>query len=159
MALVALSACAGLRPPEAAPLCEDSGELVTMAQAVPTAEMVPCIEAYPVGWSFSSIDIENGRAEFWLDSDRAGLRAVKVMLVPQCDPSGATPLPPERPGVEAFLRLDEVGEDNVGSWIYRFAGGCVRHEFRFESDDYRLTPFSLDLADTLDLFPRTDLAE
>ena len=59
------------------PVCRYQGRqattmVVLMAQAVPTASQLPCIELLPAGWSVSDIFVRNGRALFALDSDRVG---------------------------------------------------------------------------------------
>ena len=84
------------------PTCRAQTVTVLMAQAVPTATAVPCIEALPTGLSFASAIARNGEARFWLDSDRAGDRAVTVTLTGSCDTSSARPVPTDEPGTERF---------------------------------------------------------
>ena len=66
------------------PFCEAGGEpgtfLILMAQAVPSASQLPCVEVLPAGWSVSNTFVRDGRARFALDSDRVGMRAVQVVL-------------------------------------------------------------------------------
>ena len=71
----------------AAPTCVPKGAdtLALIAQSVPTGSKVPCISSYPAGWHFASMSVRRGRSEFTLDSDRAGISAVKVGLEPSCD--------------------------------------------------------------------------
>ena len=76
-----------------APSCGTGHSMILSAQAVPTAALLPCIAALPAGWSISGTDIASGRASFWLDSDRAGPRAVTVTLTATCDTSGAQQIP------------------------------------------------------------------
>ena len=84
--LPALAACG--TPSQAVPTCPPAGTgdvLLLMAQSVPSATQVPCIEEFPAGWSFGGQEIESGSSEFWLFSDRAGDRAVTVTLTASCD--------------------------------------------------------------------------
>jgi membrane-associated phospholipid phosphatase/tRNA A-37 threonylcarbamoyl transferase component Bud32 len=46
------------------PACGTTRTMILMAQAVPTAERLPCIETLPVGWRLSSATIVRGRADF-----------------------------------------------------------------------------------------------
>ena len=78
--------------------------MILAAQAVPSAAMLPCIAALPTGWSIGSADISSGKVGLWLDSDRAGPRAVAVTLTAACDTSGAQQIPrtsPARAGSNA----------------------------------------------------------
>src|SRR4029450_12853939 len=59
------------------PYCEYRGEpgtqfVVLMAQAVPSASRLPCIELLPPGWTVGDVFVRNGRARFALNSDRGG---------------------------------------------------------------------------------------
>ena len=62
--------------------------MILTAQAVPTAALLPCIAALPSGWQAGGADTSSGKARLWLDSDRAGPRAVAVTLTATCDTSG-----------------------------------------------------------------------
>src|SRR4029453_4009352 len=70
-ALASCSARAGDATEADCPI--EHGELfVLMAQSVPSATLIPCIEALPVGWTYGGSDVSNGVARFWLRSDRRG---------------------------------------------------------------------------------------
>ncbi len=64
------------------PTCGTSDLMVLMAQSVPTAPDIPCIATLPAGWSVGGVRVRNDESHFWLDSDRAGGRAVDVRLRP-----------------------------------------------------------------------------
>jgi len=72
------------------------GSAVLVAQAVPSATLLPCIKTLPAGWSTQSLQARNGRAYFGLDSDRDGVGAVDVTLTRTCDVRDATEVPSER---------------------------------------------------------------
>jgi hypothetical protein len=113
---------------------EDANDAVPlMAQAVPTARLLPCIAQFPAGWSFDSSDVERGRARFWMDSDRAGLRALEVTLTRSCRPTG-TPAPSDEPGALLFVHLDSIGPRIQGTRYYVVPGGCVTYQFDFPAD-------------------------
>jgi tRNA A-37 threonylcarbamoyl transferase component Bud32 len=89
------------------PSCETNRTMILMAQAVPSAEQLPCIRSLPLGWSLSGVTIERGRATFELletGEDRGGggniqrqiaqggeSPAVDVTLTPTCSVTGEDP--------------------------------------------------------------------
>ena len=83
--------------------------MIAMAQAVPSASQIPCIAALPAGWTFDQASAHRGQGRFWLNSDRAGIRAVVVTLSAECD----------------VARGPRVR-------IFRFPGGCTTHVFDFD---------------------------
>ena len=135
-----LSGCAGgTTLITAAPLCAGPGGadngVVLMAQSVPTATQVPCIRsALPLGWNFHHLDARNGRAQFWLDSDRDGQQAVEVRLEKSCDTTGATAVPSDREGMRRLERVTRVTPSYAGERYYLFGGGCLTFVFALHSD-------------------------
>jgi hypothetical protein len=130
-----------------APNCETAGAtgsdaLVLMAQAVPTAALLPCIALLPTGWHYAgALDIRSGRASFVLGSDRAGRQAVRVLLTERCDVGRATEVPTDELGASRFELVRGVGGGYRGTRYYRFDGGCVAYEFRLD-DQARAVPVS-----------------
>jgi hypothetical protein len=121
----------------ATPMCsleENFNALVLEAQAVPTADRVPCIRALPAGWSVFNTEIERGRALFALSSDRAGNRALQMTFTSSCDTSGATPIPSDEKGTRRFERIEKVTPGFTGTRYYRFAGGCAVYRFEFQEE-------------------------
>ena len=111
----------------------DAGATILMAQSVPSASYAPCIANLPAGWTFGGERIRNGRAEFWLDSDRAGFGAVRVSLTPTCDVSKAVEVPPEttEPRVRRYEEPTALPPAFSGNRYYLFPGGCVTYRFAF----------------------------
>ena len=105
------------------------GSAVLVAQAVPSATLLPCIKTLPAGWSTQSLQARNGRAYFGLDSDRDGVGAVDVTLTRTCDVRDATEVPSERTGARRFERVTRVTPGYVGDRYYTFDGGCVTYHF------------------------------
>jgi tRNA A-37 threonylcarbamoyl transferase component Bud32 len=102
------------------------------AQAVPTAEFVPCVSALPVGWSFGQLTVNNGISTIKVDHDRAGAQAIDVSFTESCDVSGTTEVAADVPGARRF----ESGADDtdtVLTWYEVYAGGCTT--VRLSSDD------------------------
>ncbi len=86
------------------PVCGTGHSMILSAQAVPSSARLPCIAELPSGWSVGSTDIRNGQTQFWLNSDRAGNRAVTVTLTARCDTSGAIRIPSDQPGARRYER-------------------------------------------------------
>jgi hypothetical protein len=62
------------------------------------------------------------------DSDRGGVGALMVTLVPSCHPRG-TPMPPDVLGATTLRQLQEAfGPRYVATRYYRFRGGCMIFE-------------------------------
>jgi hypothetical protein len=130
VAVLLLAACGPAQVQRAFqnPTCEPSSVIGLMAQAVPTSRFLPCIAQFPAGWSFESSDIKSSKASFWMDSDRAGFRAVEVTLTRTCDPKG-TALPTDEPGTRLFVQAGNEGKRYEGTRYYLFSGGCITYDF------------------------------
>ncbi len=148
------SACSTVVPLRA-PLCdaEVRGEVLLLeAQSVPTAEMIPCVGALPVGWSFQGLEVSNRGTTFYLDSDRAGSQAVRVDLRRHCDVSRASEIPTDTPGTRQFFEaIDTLGERYAGVNYFLFEGGCVTYRFDFRGTGR--TELAREVALALDFFP------
>jgi hypothetical protein len=110
----------------------DSAIFILEAQAVPTATQIPCFFPLPVGWRYGESEVRSGLVRAWLDSDRAGDRAVELVLRQSCDVSRATrvQLKDAPPGL---ARYDEPLSLHPRSSIsyFRFQGGCASYRFSF----------------------------
>ena len=136
--------------------CRSTNVLVLAAQSVPTASMVPCVQLLPAGWSYGPVDIRTGRTRLNLDSDRAGISAVRVTLVERCDTSGATEIPSDELGTRRFEQIEVVTPGFAATRYYTFPGGCVSYRFRFQAEG-RVLVNEATLA--LTFVPREKLAE
>ena len=114
-----------------APACGTGHSMILSAQAVPSAALLPCIAALPSGWSIDGADIASGKTSLWLDSDRAGPRAVTVTLTAACDTTGAHQIPSDQPGTRRFERPLSLVPQFSGMRFYTFPGGCATYQFRF----------------------------
>lgn len=116
-----------------APSCiaSDSPLLTLMAQAVPSATQLPCVGSFPVGWTYGGSDVRSGFARFWLDSDRAGIRAVEIDLSASCDTTGATPVTPTagETHMRVYERQDGAPPGRVRERYFVFTGGCVTYRY------------------------------
>jgi hypothetical protein len=112
--------------------------LVLIAQAVPSASQLPCVDQLPAGWSVSDIFVRNGRARFALDYDRMmGFHAVEVVLERTCTIGKVTRVPSDHPGTQRYQEVTELrpGERFRGAIHYLFRGGCVTYRLEFTGDE------------------------
>jgi hypothetical protein len=137
VAAVTLTACAGLSgcatSGGAVPGCRDPLRLAVVAQSVPSASYLPCINGLPPGWSTSGFDPTQDGTGFLLNSDRSRGRPVIVRLTAGCDVKGASPSPPQAPGVLIYTRLYSISPRFAGTLYDVFPGGCVSYRFDFGS--------------------------
>jgi hypothetical protein len=153
----AMSACGGLY--RAIPYCSrtDNAVFVLLAQSVPTATQLPCIAELPAGWSYNGSDVSDGEARFWLDSDRAGFRAVEVALRRSCDTAGAVeeqPAPDEA-GTQVFARPTSLTPAFRSERFLLFDGGCIDYTFRFRSG--ASSTLAIEAIGALSLLPRATI--
>jgi tRNA A-37 threonylcarbamoyl transferase component Bud32 len=113
------------------PICGTGRSMILSAQAVPSSAMLPCVAALPAGWSIGGAAISSGKVSLWLDSDRAGPRAITVTLAAACDTSGAHQIPPDQPGTRRFERPLSLRPQFSDLRFYTFPGGCATYRFSF----------------------------
>ena len=152
LALATVTGCAS--SDETAPRCRADQRTGIVAQAVPTATYVPCVERLAPGWSVSSFDVRPGQARFALHSDRAE-HDVTVRLRRECAIGRATPVAPRRDGVRTYVRVSGIVSEYRGDLLDVFPGGCVRYSFDFARGPH-ITLFD-ELTESVGLYPRRDL--
>jgi hypothetical protein len=142
-----LAGCAGVQTGSSftearEPSCRYQGRegtalMVLIAQAVPTASQLPCVELKPAGWSVSDVFVRNGRVRFALNSDRVGQGAVQVVLQQFCALGKVTRVPSDHPGTRRYQEIISIepGERYRGAVHYLFPGGCVTYRLDFRSDE------------------------
>jgi len=128
-----------------------------LAQSVPSASRVPCVQGLPLGWHFSGLDARRGTGRFYLDSDRDGVHAIEVTLTAECDTSGATEIPSDRDGMRRLERVTEVTPKYLGRRLYLFDGGCLTMDFTLAGEN-RGEPLAL-ATQGIGTVRREDLAE
>ena len=131
--------------------------VVLMAQSVPTASWVPCLETMPLGWQFVEMDARHDSARFFLDSDRHGPKAIEVGLTESCSTDGATEIPSDRDGMRRLERVRQVSPQYIGSRFYVFEGGCITVTFTLTGPD-RSEPLAL-ATQTIGAVPREELRD
>ncbi len=105
-----------------------------LAQAVPSASLVPCIRATLPGWTVANVTANNGRSIITLGQDRAGPAAVVARLSAACDTAGAVEVPAAQPGVRAWQRVERLAGGYTATWYDRFPGGCVTYRLHSTTD-------------------------
>jgi hypothetical protein len=127
------------------PVCELGGSarvplLVLMAQAVPTASHLPCVDLdhLTAEWTVSDVFVRNGRARFALDSFRQmDHHAVVVVLERTCRFGKVTRVPSDHPGIQRYQEVTELrsGGEFRGAIYYLFRGGCVTYLLDFRGGE------------------------
>jgi hypothetical protein len=105
--------------------CDAMEPMWLQAQAVPTAELVPCVTSLPVGWSFGLLTVNDGRSTITVDHDRAGSTAIGLRFAESCDVTNATAVTTDVPGARRFERGPVDGTNTILTWYELFPGGCV----------------------------------
>jgi tRNA A-37 threonylcarbamoyl transferase component Bud32 len=115
--------------------CAELQPLWLMAQSVPSASLLPCVRALPVGWTVAEVTVNDGRSVLTVDHDRAGDRALVVRLAAACDPAGAVEGPSPVAGVRHFQRTESgAGGGFAATWYDQFPGGCVTSRLLLTTD-------------------------
>jgi len=110
--------------------CSDQEALWLMAQAVPSATLVPCLQVAPPGWTLNDVKAGSGFASIVFDIDRPQqVAAVTVELLPSCDLAGATEVSSEQPGARRYIRIDRAAAPDRVIRSYAFQGGCITERF------------------------------
>jgi tRNA A-37 threonylcarbamoyl transferase component Bud32 len=113
----------------------DLEPLWLMAQSVPSASLVPCMQLLPVGWNVAEVAVNNGRSQIVLNHDRAGDRALVVRLTASCAPGGAVEGPSPTAGVRHLQQTESrTGGEFTATWYDQFPGGCVTSRLRLTTD-------------------------
>ena len=108
--------------------CGDLEPLWLMAQSVPSASLVPCLQVIGVGWSVAEVAVNNDRSVITLDHDRGGMAALVVRLTASCDRdlAGAREVASEQRGARRYYHT----APGFSTRFYVFPGGCVTQRFR-----------------------------
>jgi len=126
------------------PSCDTNRTMILMAQAVPSAEQLPCIESLPLGWGLSGATIVSGRARFVL-SVAGGGGSLQLQLGPG----------EESPAVEVtFTPACAKGDDPTIQQI-RVDGGCVTYHSSLSSGLETVPSFEAEAG--LSFVPRSQL--
>jgi hypothetical protein len=157
LAALLLPACGSAYLHEPTCAGKDDSSLVLAAQAVPSATLVPCIEQFPAGWTYSGSRTRSGAFTFWLDSDRAGPRAAEITLTRTCDVGAAVEVTAGGglPGVRTFEEPISLPPRFQADRFMTFPGGCVTYEFRFARG--AAATLALEAEQSLGFLDRADL--
>jgi membrane-associated phospholipid phosphatase/tRNA A-37 threonylcarbamoyl transferase component Bud32 len=110
--------------------CTDLEPQWLQAQAVPSASLVPCVRALPVGWSLSDVAVNDGRSVIALHHDRTGGDAMVARLTAGCDVGQAIEEASAQPGVRRYQRVERQGPAYSAVRFDVFPGGCVTTRIR-----------------------------
>lgn len=158
LAVLALPGC--VSGGTVAPECGDPSHrtMVLVAQTVPSATLLPCVDALPAGWIVSGSEFVDGSTSFWLDIPVAGVRAVEVRLTETCDTSEASEVvpAPDEAGAEVFVAPTSL-DPFKGVRSVVFEGGCVTYRYAFAGGTPATVSLEVDAA--LSFMPRQEVAD
>jgi membrane-associated phospholipid phosphatase/tRNA A-37 threonylcarbamoyl transferase component Bud32 len=110
--------------------CDDQEALWLMAQAVPSAGAVPCVQLEPDGWALNDVKAGSGFASIVFDIESPFQEAaVTVELLPSCDLAGSTEVSSDQPGARRYIRIDRTATPDRVTRSYAFPGGCITERF------------------------------
>jgi tRNA A-37 threonylcarbamoyl transferase component Bud32 len=140
------------------PACGVDNLMILMAQAVPTAEEIPCIASLPAGWQLTSLEVRDGMARFAIESEEVGRRTVDVRLLPpeKCHVAGHE-IPSDETNTQRFDRIDQAQPGLRETRWYTFPGGCVTYRLALGSTQRGQSVAAVDGA--LSFEPRRNLVE
>jgi len=95
------------------PTASASTTLILTAQAVPSADFLPCVEALRPGWQFEHVLARNDQAFFTIDSDRMGNDFLRVTLLSSCDVGAAREVESDESGATLSIEVLEERTDFV----------------------------------------------
>lgn len=111
-ALFVASGCASTLGRSMPDCDETSATTIISVQSVPGTHYVPCINGLRPGWDYHHLRAENGRSEFWLDSDRMGTQFITVRLESSCDLGASVPAHSDEAGIPRFIDVEaDIGLD------------------------------------------------
>jgi membrane-associated phospholipid phosphatase/tRNA A-37 threonylcarbamoyl transferase component Bud32 len=110
--------------------CDDQEALWLMAQAVPSASAVPCVQLEPDNLSLNDVKVGSGFASIVFDTVQPIREAaVTVDLLPTCDLAGSTEISSDQPGARRYIRIDRTATPARVTRTYAFQGGCITERF------------------------------
>jgi hypothetical protein len=165
-AVAALSGCGAAASAEAStadiPSCEitgptASGQLLLMAQSVPTAQFIPCFRGLPAGWRLAESEFSDTGSTLVLNSDREGTNALVVRLQRRCDVSNSTEVRSDYESMRRYEQVLRITQGYAGLRSYVFPGGCVTYEINLRGQS-RAEPLA-EIALALGFISRSELAQ
>ena len=100
------------------PSCGDRGSVLIVAQSVPGAAFVPCIEDPGSGWEATRVHVDEDGTLMHFDLGLDEKAAGEVQFTPVCEEAGGTSIESGIDGVQVRL-IAPAGRH------YLFDGGCV----------------------------------
>ena len=148
--VVLATACA---PPEnEQPTCRSEPPTVLMAESVPSASLIPCVDALPQGWTWHGFQANEMTSTFSLEQqDGDGL--LEVQLLSSCDVSGDGERVEAFPTATVYRTVERRGAHVV--WTSTFPGGCSRVSLTFSAPQAQAEVDRLERA--ISFVPRDEL--
>ena len=127
--------------------------MILIAQSVPDARLVPCIEVLPERWTMGTFRVKDSGTQLTFDLDGFGRRALGVTFEERCTRPNAHELSSDEEGAQLFEQPDRFGDRYTANRYYVFDGGCATYDFDMPHDDTALAQILVALTFT----PRNDV--
>jgi hypothetical protein len=119
-----------------------------MAQSVPEATFIPCLDALPLGWELTDAESSDDRSVLKIEND-AFDQHLAIELVPKCEIGEATKTVSTRPDTDVYT------EDEGATTFHVFSGGCIR--FAFETRNLARSPTGHAMTESISFMTRDSL--
>jgi hypothetical protein len=112
------------------PTCRSESPTLLMAESVPSATLIPCVDALPQGWTWHGFAANDSTATFSLEQqDGDGL--LEVQLLATCQESGGGEQVEGFPTARRQRTVENGGARVV--WTSTFPGGCASATLTFSA--------------------------
>ena len=110
------------------PACGTNDVMILMAQSVPTATAVPCVQSMPAGWQATQVTVRRNRGRFNLQTDD---HRVEVTLRPPgaCAEVAGEEVPSDELDMRRFVQPIELTRRVLVTTTYVSPGACVTYDF------------------------------
>ena len=110
------------------PACGTNDVMILMAQAVPSATAVPCVQSMPAGWQASLVTVRRNRGRFNLHTDDHRVE-VTLRAPSACAEVAGEEVPSDELDMRRFVQPIELTPQVRVTTTYLSAGACVTYDF------------------------------
>lgn len=132
-----------------------SGALVLIAQSVPSASAIPCLDHAPPDWIMQEFDVSDRRGRVVLGYEPQQDQRLTVDVVPLCDPAGGTEVPSGVAGVRRFDRAVRSGSSVADQRYYVYPDACTI--LRFQLSGAVSGPLAADIGEAFSFVTRDEI--
>jgi len=102
-----------------------SSLIVLMAQSVPMASQLPCLNSLPADWALGRYDVRDGHAQVLISYLPQENEQVTLDLVGSCDLNGAVESSNDQPGIRRYDRTIRSGSRYADERYFVYPDACT----------------------------------